>query len=93
MKWHKNDSQMYNLMYFFIANGLDPGSAGRWTLTGEVRSYQNGGYMVMLDDAPKQYKRKELEDMRRVQRKAQEGKLLTGRKMVFSMLAGRVIQQ
>lgn len=90
MRWHKNDSQMYNLMYFFVANGLPPLIAGRWTLTGHVKSLGNGK-LAMLDDAPAQYKQKELYDLQRVITKAEAGELLSGKKQVFSMVEGRVL--
>jgi hypothetical protein len=78
---HKNDSQMYNLFYFLIGNGLYQYTADEWIKMWDV---ENG-----LPQQSPLYKTKELQDMVRIHVKHDNGDLFTGRKTVFDMHLGR----
>ena len=73
---HKSDSQMYNLMFFFLANGVYPPTAKRWVRSAD---YKDGELRNGV------YKDKELADMSRVVIRAARGDLFTGEKKVWSM--------
>lgn len=81
---HKNDSQMYNLFYFLIGNGLWPHTAKDWIMMWDVQN----GYPQLSP----LYKTKELQDMVRVLVKEEAGELFTGRKTVFDMNLGRPVK-
>lgn len=87
MKWHKSDSNMYNLMYFFVGNGLAPHIAFRWVMGGQME-VRNGVWTMHIG---KQYKASEIYDAERVLDKAKAGELLTGKKRVFDMNSRRVV--
>ncbi len=80
---HKNDSQMYNLMFFYLANGLPAYVARHWTMAAEIKP---PGVLVF---GP--YSKKEEEDIRRVIIKHNNGLLYTGKKKVFDMIEGRPV--
>jgi len=88
MKWHKNDSEMYNLMYFFIGNGLSPVRAFNWVMAGDVY-VKDGVWTLRLG---KQYSAKEIVAAERVMKKAEMGELLTGKKDVYDMVVRRVVK-
>ena len=78
---HKNDSQMYNLIYFFVGNGLDVRTAANWI---QVADIVNGSFAFSAA-----YSKKEKLDIQRVVEKGLRGELLTGKKVVFDMILGR----
>jgi hypothetical protein len=75
---HKNNSQMYNLFYFLIGNGLYPTIAQNWITMWDVDQYDNP---VMSPF----YKPSELYDIGRVVAQAEDGTLFKGNKRVFDM--------
>ncbi len=79
---HKNDSQMYNLMFFLLANGLYPPTALQWTFMADTAQ----GVPVKGV-----YKLKEINDAARVIQKHDSGDLYTGKKKVFDMFQQRPI--
>lgn len=88
MLWHKNDSQMYNLMYFLIGNGVPPWRARRWTLGGHME-VKDGIWTLRLGQ---QYTPKEVADADKVAQKAVDGELLRGNKMVYDVILGRPVK-
>ncbi len=79
---HKNDSQVYNLMFFLLANGLVPFMALKWALMADTRN----GEPVMGT-----YSNKELNDAARITQRHISGDLYQGKKKVFDMYQGRPI--
>lgn len=79
---HKNDTAMYNLMFFLIGNGLDPHHAMRFTLMGDARPNPILG----------NYHSKRFQDAQRIVTKAKAGELFQGKKNVFDMILGRPIK-
>ncbi len=77
---HKSDSQMYNLMFLFLANGLPPEVARQWATAMDAHS-------GILTSGP--YSQKEEQDILRVLIKHANGTLYTGKKKVMNMVSGR----
>ncbi len=80
---HKSDSQMFNLTFFFLANGLPPALTKIWVTAGDVRDH-----VPLLGTG---YSPKEHQDLRRVLMKYQNGTLFKGDKKVFDMILGRPV--
>jgi len=78
---HKTDNEVFNFYYFLAANGLPPEQARMWTLAANVQE----GKIVL----GKRYSHKEIQDANRILYKHLEGRLLTGKKRVFDLTAGR----
>jgi len=81
---HKSDNEVFNFMYFLIANGLSPDESRTWALASTVK---NG--KIQWDDKHVRYTKKETGDASRIMYKALEGRLLTGKKRVYDLTAGR----
>lgn len=98
---NKDDSKMYNFMYFLISNGLDPVRAARWTLATGGRRI--GDAWDVVSDWPygavepilrwnrdgSRYHAKRIRDTARVVGKALAGTLLKDDKRVYDMTAAR----
>lgn len=81
---HKNDNEVYNFMYFLIANGLPADEARTWAL---AKTCKNG--KIQWDDTQTRYSKKETAEASRIMYKAVSGTLLNGKKRVFDLTAGR----
>jgi len=81
---HKSDNEVFNFMYFLIANGLPGDEARTWALASTVKEGR-----IQWDSGHVRYSKKETSDASRIMYKHLEGKLLTGRKRVFDLTAGR----
>ena len=79
---HKNDSQMYNLFYFLLWNGVYPLTAMKWITMADVR---NGEPVKGV------YSNKELMDMDRVLVRHANGQLYLKSKKVFDMVANKPV--
>lgn len=86
---HKNDSQMYNFMYFLIINGVSPSQAVGWTLANTVRGMKSPYVVLNPPVGYARYTQKEYEDCLRVKKKAEEGKLISKSKRVYDLIKGR----
>ena len=71
-------------MYFLIANGLPADDARTWALAKTVKEGR-----IQWDDTHVRYTKKETGDASRIMYKAIEGRLLTGKKRVYDLTAGR----
>jgi len=78
---HKNDNEVFNFYYFLAANGVPAEQARIWTLAANVSK----GKIVLGE----RYSKKEVQDANRILYKHLEGRLLTGKKRVFDLTAGR----
>jgi len=81
---HKSDNEVFNFMYFLIANGLPADDARTWALAKTVKEGR-----IQWDDTHVRYTKKETGDASRIMYKAIEGRLLTGKKRVYDLTAGR----
>lgn len=102
---HKTDNKMYNFVYFLVDNGMSPEKAGYYALAtdADLRTIGDERKYVILSDYPygaafsllrwnrdgRNYKAKRIRDTARVVDKAERGVLLTDRKRVMDMTAGR----
>jgi len=78
---HKNDNEVFNFYYFLAANGMGPEEARMWTMVTTIKD----GKIIHGN----QYSKKEMADVARILYKHLEGRLLTGKKRVFDLTAGR----
>ncbi len=79
---HKNDSQVFNLMFFLLANGLYPQKAMQWALMADThQAYPVKGV----------YSMKEVNDAARILQRHASGDLYQKKKKVYDMISGRPI--
>ncbi len=74
---------MFNLTFFFLANGLPPALTKVWVTAGTT---QNNELVLGSGYSPKEH-----QDIRRVLMKYQNGSLFKGDKKVFDMILGRPV--
>ncbi len=79
---HKSDSQMFNLMFFFLGNGLAPGTSKNWVMASDY---------VKDDFLYGPYTKKEIQDIDRIIIKAANNQLFKGLKKVYDMIQQRPI--
>jgi len=79
---HKNNRDRYTFFYFLVANGMDPATAGEWTLMNDVvrGAPLSTGYN---DHAHRQ--------VIQMKKQLHEGTLFTGTKKMIDLATGKVL--